>query len=224
MKQINLKLTAITAATALSLTFLAQTNPAQAATYDLSWKGEGGYSLTGSFAFDDQFLGTTVTRDQLSSLTLSFFNPNGVFLQGFNYSFPQTGEFNFNFDTITGTVLQSDFANLAAGFDIGIDNSSGLEAGIDFYTCFDASGSCFLTPQFPSFQGILLQQNDVPSACFDPNAPTCIQLDKGGVLTANRRDIPEPTSVTTLVLLGLAGLFMKRKSLPWSAVKLVNKA
>ncbi|HLP90376.1 MAG TPA: PEP-CTERM sorting domain-containing protein [Nostocaceae cyanobacterium] len=212
IKKSKLHLAAISAVTGLLLAFSTKTNPVQAAVYDLNWQGDGGYSLTGSFAFDDQFLGTTVTRNQLSSFQLSFFDPNGSFLQGFDYSFSQFGEFNFNFDTNTGTILQSGFAPTNTGFDLGIDNSSGLEAGLDLYTCFDPSGTCPFLPLSTPFQGIVLQQNDVPTACFDANDPNCKQLDKGGKLTATRKDIPEPSSITALVLLGLSGALIKRKS------------
>jgi hypothetical protein len=219
MKKIWQQITALTAGTASLLTVLAHTIPAQAATYSLSWQGNSGYYLTGSFKFDDQYLGTTITRDQLSSFKLSFFAPNNNLLQTFNYSFPETGEFTFNFDTVTGNILQSGLAPAPTAFDLGINNILGLETGLDFYTCFDPSGNCPYVPT-PSgtFQGIVLQNNLVPQACFDVNSPDCVQLDRGGILTATR--VPESSSWSALIALGLAGLFMKRKSLSFQRLKL----
>ncbi|MEC4984751.1 MAG: hypothetical protein SAJ37_18150 [Oscillatoria sp. PMC 1068.18] len=132
----------------------------QLITYNLSWEGDGGYTASGSFTYDQQNVGNTVNEDNLEDFQITFFSPEGEEIDSFDYDFPNpdpSGEFNFQFDTLTETVLQSSDFNTEAGFDLGVD--SGTQFGVDFYT----------------LGGISLSEL---------GEETFVQLDEGGVLLA----------------------------------------
>ena len=168
--------------------------------YNLFWTGDAGYSMTGMFGFDDQSIPVDgiIRKDQLEFMMISFFDPSDVLLQRFNYDFPNpdtSGEFSFNFNTVTGEVIQSGFPIGPEGLDLGIDNSSLTETGLDFYSCGgDAAveGECI----FSSLgEGIILQRNDVEGACFNFPNSDCVDLDGGGVVTAELKIVPEADSL-----------------------------
>jgi len=96
-------------------------------------------------------------------------------LQEFDYDFPNpdtSGEFNFNFDSATDTVLQSGESDSDEGFDLGIDFAAG-ETGTSFFTGDDDA------PGFPA--GII--------ALGDTNTPFSTDpLDQGGELIASLAD------------------------------------
>lgn len=167
---------------------------AQAAliSYNLSWTGDAGYSMTGMFGFDDQSIPATgiITKNELEFMMLSFFDPNGMLLQDFNYNFPISGEFNFNFDTATETVLQSGESDSPTGFDLGIDFSAG-EMGIGFFSGEPDIG-------IPPGQVTLSLDNTQ-----GPGSSTT--LDQNGTVVAQRKT-PEPSSVLGLLAIGTFGL------------------
>lgn len=79
---------------------------AHAATYNISWTGSGGYTLSGTFSFDDSLLGTgPIDESDLDELSIEVFL-NSV-SQGVAEmsSFDGTNPLNFNFDTLTGEFL-----------------------------------------------------------------------------------------------------------------------
>jgi len=73
-------------------------NAAKAVTYDISWTGSNGYSLTGSFSFDDSLTG--IIRDYaVDTFMIEGFH-NGESLGTWNLTDGTDGPhpFNFNFD------------------------------------------------------------------------------------------------------------------------------
>ena len=200
----------------LAFTFLASGPSAQAAlvSHNLFWTGDAGYSMTGMFGFDDQSIPVDgiIRKDELEFMMISFFDPSDVLLQEFNYDFPEpdtSGEFSFNFNTVTREVIQSGFPIGEEGLDLGIDNSSLTETGLDFYSCRgDAvfEGEC----RFSSLgEGIILQQNNVEGACFNFPNSDCVDLDGGGVVTAELKIVPEPNSLVGLLALGFLKIALK---------------
>ncbi|MGK7934683.1 MAG: hypothetical protein AB4206_02575, partial [Xenococcaceae cyanobacterium] len=193
----------------VAVIFIASGASAQAAevSYNLFWTGDGGYRLTGMFGFDDQSIPAEgiISKDELEFMTLSFFAPNDMLLQEFDYDFPEpdiSGEFSFNFNTVTGEIIQSGFPIGEEGLDLGIDNSSLTETGLDFYSCRGAAvdqGECLFSALG---EGIILQQNNVEGACFSFPNPDCVDLDGGGVVRAERKIVPEPNSSIALLVLG----------------------
>lgn len=139
-------------------------------TYPLFWQGIFGYTAIGEFSYDSSFEGTIVTRDQLSDLQITFFDPDGNPIQSFDYDFPlpPTSELNFNFDTTTTTILQTGNFNEPDGLDLGVEFN--LETGIDFITFLQP-------PDFPEAV-IFLEEVVVPGSDAD-----LIGLDEGGMLT-----------------------------------------
>ena len=139
--------------------------------YDLSWEGENGYTMKGFFSFSSELEGSIINENNLIDMQLTFFEPDGSLLQVFDYDFPNpdnSGEFNFNFDSATDTVIQSGESDTDTGFDLGIDFAGG-ETGIGFFTGDDDQ------PAFPA--GIIaLANTNFPN----PSDP----LDHGGELIA----------------------------------------
>ncbi|MGK7938775.1 MAG: PEP-CTERM sorting domain-containing protein [Crocosphaera sp.] len=174
---------------------------ANAATYNLSWEGNSGYTAEGMFSFDDVFLGEVVTVNELDNLMISFFDPTGGALASFNYPDPPSNsELNFNFNSATGEILQSGGYEDADGFDLGIDFLAN-ELGLDFYTSDGFEG-------FPPVGTIVLDNNLTPQGCELGTAasPTdCEILDTGGVFVATEK-VPEPASMLGLLALGAMGV------------------
>jgi hypothetical protein len=172
---------------------------ADAASFELNWQGNQGYSAKGNFSYDDSFIGNIVTKEQLTDFAISFFDPQGTLLQNFQYDFPQTDtSFNFNFDTVTNTVLQTGNFDTANGFDLGIDFATDV-TGLDFYTYLNAE-------QGLPTATIFLKDDLSPEVC--DTFPDC-RLDLGGQLTATA--IPEPGAITGLLVMGFLSRVIKKK-------------
>lgn len=200
MKSIRNQIKATVAVAAFSsIATLINVSSANAASFELDWLGDKGYSAKGQFSYDDNFLGSIVTKDQLTDFAISFFDPQGTLLQNFNYDFPQPdSSFNFNFDTVVKTVLQRDNFDTSNGFDLGIDFGRDV-AGLDFYT--------YLNPDqgLPTAK-IFLKDDLSPEVC--DTYPNC-RLDLGGKLTATA--IPEPGAIFGLLVVGLMNKVLKKK-------------
>jgi len=203
MKTFVTKLTAIAATSAaLSIAVSFNASKADAAMFNLNWQGSGGYSATGSFSFDDALQGQLITKNELDSLNISFFDASNTLLQSFNYANPASDtEFNFNFNSATGTILQSGAYASPTGVDLGIGFFAG-ETGIDFYTS-DGNATIGAPPV-----GTLILENDLAAgACATFPATGCERLSTGGTLVASvvTTAVPEPTSVLGLLALGAIG-------------------
>ncbi|MEH2194424.1 MAG: PEP-CTERM sorting domain-containing protein [Nostoc sp.] len=200
MKSIRNQIKATVAVVAFSsMASLIQAPSADAASFELDWLGDKGYSAKGEFSYDDSFLGSIVTKDQLTDFAISFFNPQGTLLQTFNYNFPQSdSSFNFNFDPVTKTVLQTGNFDATNGFDLGIDFATDV-TGLDFYTYLNAEQG------LPTAK-IFLKDDLSPEVCN--TYPNC-RLDLGGKLTATA--IPEPGAIFGLLVLGFVNRVLKKK-------------
>ncbi|MEA5602264.1 PEP-CTERM sorting domain-containing protein [Nostoc sp. UHCC 0252] len=199
MKSIRNQIKATVAVVAFSIAGLIHAPSADAASFELDWLGDKGYSAKGQFSYDDNFLGSIVTKDQLTDFGISFFNPQGTLLQSFNYDFPQSdSSFNFNFDPVTKTVLQTGNFDTSNGFDLGIDFATDV-TGLDFYTYLNAEQG------LPTAK-IFLKDDLSPEVC--DTYPDC-RLDLGGKLTATA--IPEPGAIFGLLVLGLMNRALKKK-------------
>lgn len=110
---------AIAVGTTLSLLTI---NSAQAATFRISWTGQIlGYSAEGQFSYDDTqtFENGIVQGDDLDAFDIAFFDPQGDLIQEFEDNHLTYAEFNFNFDTQTGEILQDGFFDEPNGINIG---------------------------------------------------------------------------------------------------------
>ncbi len=104
-----------------SLVFWAE-SPAQAATFQLSWTGQIlGYRAEGSFSYDEtkDYDNGIVRKDDLESFDIAFFDPEGNLIKEFIDNHLTYPNFNFNFDTTTGTILQDGFFDEPNGIDLG---------------------------------------------------------------------------------------------------------
>lgn len=81
-------------------------------TYDMSWTGEGGYSLSGFFSFDDSELTTSplVRLPNILAFEATAFRPNGTALETYafsrsDFSIFSTKNFIFNFTFESDTEI-----------------------------------------------------------------------------------------------------------------------
>ncbi|MBW4614663.1 MAG: PEP-CTERM sorting domain-containing protein [Desmonostoc vinosum HA7617-LM4] len=192
--------TNVAIAAVTSIATLVNVPSVDAASFDLAWKGDQGYSAKGNFSYDDSYVGNIVTKDQLTNFVISFFNPKGDLLQNFKYEFPNSSSnFNFNFDQVTKTVLQTGNFDTANGFDLGIDFATEV-TGLSFYT--------YLNPaQGLSTAKIFLKDDLSPEIC--DTFPNC-RLDVGGQLTTTV--VPEPSIILGLAVASFLGRVLKKKS------------
>lgn len=199
MKSICNQIKATVAVAALTSIALVNVPSADAASFDLAWLGDQNYSAKGKFSYDDSFSGNIVTKDQLTDFAISFFNPEGNLLQKFTYNFPNPStSFNFNFDTVTKTVLQSDNFDTPNGFDLGSNFATDV-TGLFFYTYANAEEG------LPEAK-IFLKDDLSPEVC--DTYPNC-RLDLGGQLTAVA--VPEPGAILGLLVVGSLSRVLKRK-------------
>ncbi len=101
-------------------------NSALAATQDFQWTSGKGYVVKGTFDYDEITASEMISEtgkgktQQLKSLTLSFYNPNGELIHTYNNvvdRIAQGNYFEFNFDTKT----QHFVGNLDLGGEIAGD-------------------------------------------------------------------------------------------------------
>jgi hypothetical protein len=150
----------------------------EAATFSLSWTGTGGYKMTGYFSYaGDSNSDNVITKNnvinEITDMSLTFLDPVGAQLATYDYSQlfspGNITNINFNFDTLTQTVKQSDDYLTSDGFQIGdVANSgavlSGLQGG--FITFFDGNSG---STDDNNGGGTLLTTQQIP---FDFNPAT----------------------------------------------------
>lgn len=112
MKKFFLALTFITGTVlTLAITGIA---PAQAVTFNFSWKGHESYSATGSFSYDENTAPATFSESGpgqtqvLKSLNVSFFDPFNNFIAAYNNvvnGISTANYFKFNFNTDTQEIF-----------------------------------------------------------------------------------------------------------------------
>lgn len=96
-------------------------SPAQAVTFDLSWKGQTlGYTADGQFSYDESRVPSDniVRTGDLTSFDIAFFSPEGELLKSFEDN-TQTPGFNFNFDTTTTEIFQTARWDSPEGINVG---------------------------------------------------------------------------------------------------------
>ncbi|WP_334863905.1 PEP-CTERM sorting domain-containing protein [Nostoc sp.] len=183
---------------------IASTNLAQAVDLTFNWKGDAGYSASGSFSYDQTTTPAIISESgagatkALKSLSVSFFNPsqeligtkdevvNGVSSNQF---------FEFNFDTTTG--------NLFGAIDVG----TGSGIGDIFLSNVEAPGRVFISPGATSY----LYQNITAdySQLFDSSTN---QIKASAV--------PEPTTVLATLLEGMLGIALSSNKITFFSTKL----
>ncbi|HAX79229.1 MAG TPA: PEP-CTERM sorting domain-containing protein [Cyanobacteria bacterium UBA11372] len=177
---------AATAATSAALS-LVMAQQAEAISFNFSWQGDGGYSATGMFSYDETTAPAIVSEsgagatNNLQSLTVSFFDPNNNPLQSFNTvtnGISESAFFQFNFDTSTQTLF--------GAFNVG-------------------GGTGVIGEQFFSgtIGSLLRLRQDVDQM------GTSIELDRNsGAITVTQ--VPEPASVLGLLAFGALGATLGR--------------
>lgn len=215
---------AVAAASAVLSYGVLEAHPAQAITFHLDWTGQTlGYKASGDFSYDEtknSFDGI-VRKDDLESFEIAFFDPKGNLIEKFVDNQRTLPDFNFNFDTRTGQILQEGFWYEPNGINIGGARGSGL----NFWSIPNAVNVMFLDnkpsphvhltdwgDQFPDLPRGFLIHLDV--AFFTRTTAELLKDPKAGdefgqKLIASK--VPEPASLFEFAAVSLAGLLTKRK-------------
>jgi hypothetical protein len=130
---------------------------AQALTFQLNWTGDGGYSATGDFNFNDANNDGIARSNEFATFNITFSDNLSNTLATYNLNQLQlfTPAFNFNYDIVNNIVLQSGNSSDLDGFSIGdgdigyLLNSNGID-GISFgnsdLSISDFGGTVTATP------------------------------------------------------------------------------
>lgn len=183
------------AALAAVMLGLALATPGHAApvTFSFNWTGDAGYSARGLFTYDAATAPATIEEfgdgptDNLSALSVSFFDPFNSLLQSFDTvsaGVSNSPFFQFNFDTKTQSVFG--FLNIGGG--------SGAVAGDRFFLCSFGPSDCRLR---------VIGDDDVLDIAF-------------GDATFDISAVPEPATVALvgLALVGVAATRSRKLSIP----------
>jgi hypothetical protein len=183
---------AVTAATSAALS-VAIAQQAQAISFNFDWQGDGGYSATGMFSYDETTAPTIISEsgdgatNNLESLMVSFFDPSGNLLQSSSTvtdGVSESGFFQFNFDTSDQTLFGT--------FNVG--GGTGVIGELFF---FGEVGTSLELRQDVDQMG----QSDL----LDQNS--------GEITVSAKTSVPEPASVLGILAFGAmgAGSILKKK-------------
>ncbi len=182
-------------------------NPAQAADFNFSWKGDKGYSATGTFSYDETKAPAVISESGagptqfLQSLDISFFDPAQNLLE-------------------TGSEIANGVSNdryLRFDFDTQSKNISVLDADIG-----GTSYNYFLTNlRTPS--GEVVGPGVTTFNLFYRPDGTPI-LDSSSSVQVTSASVPEPTTTVGMLVAGGLGIGLKRKKAAARAKKTAARA
>lgn len=169
--------------------------PAQAITFDFNSIGQKGFSVAGSFSYDENTAPTTISEsgggktNALQSLTASFFDPSGKQLATYNTVAGGVSEspfFAFNFNTVSQTLFGS--------FNVG---GGTVAPGVIF-----ALGTV----------GTSLSIGE--NIDFSPADAVTLDSNSGSIAVSPVKSVPEPEdqAMGGLAILGLTLLLKKKVS------------
>lgn len=171
---------------------IASTDRAQAADITFNWKGEAGYSVSGSFSYDETTTPAIISESgagptkALESLSVSYFNPSQELIGSGNEvvnGVSRNQFFEFNFDTTTG--------NFFGAFDVGTGNG----IGDVFISNVEAPGRIFISPGKTYY----LYQNITADYT---------QLLDSSTNQVKASAVPEPTNVLGILVVSMLGVVL----------------
>ena len=189
------KAAALAATTASVLATISVTmNPAQAVDFNFSWKGDRGYSATGSFSYDATTAPTVISESgagptkSLQSLSVSFFDPAQNLLESGSSVVDGVSSdrfLRFDFDTQSQNigVLDADIGGSSYNY---------------FLTDLRTPGGQVGGPGVTNFN-LFYRPNGTPF------------LDSSSSVQATLATVPEPTMTLGMLVAGGLGIASRRK-------------
>ncbi|MEJ6485624.1 PEP-CTERM sorting domain-containing protein [Nostoc punctiforme UO1] len=182
---------------------IASTNLAQAADLTFNWKGNAGYSASGSFSYDETITpaiiseGSAGATKALQSLNVSFFNPSQELIETKNEVVNGVSNnqfFELNFDTTTD--------NLFGAFDAG----AGTGFGDVFLSNVVAPPGIFISPGATYY----LYRNSTADN---------IQLLDSSTNRIKVSAVPEPATILGTLVSGMLGVALNSNRVPFFSRK-----
>lgn len=176
-------------------------------TYDMSWTGDGGYSMTGIFSFDDASLAAAplVRFQDLLSFEATVFRPDGTALETYafsqsDYSIFSTKNFiiNFNFESDTGSLRQDGSGGVLSPFNLFFGAFTAGEIQPTGWFLYEGASCNFF------FKTVLDVTSPQCSTRWDASDESLVQVSLRGGSVADAQ-IPEPGTLAIFGL-GIAGL------------------
>ncbi|MBR8838997.1 MAG: PEP-CTERM sorting domain-containing protein [Stigonema ocellatum SAG 48.90 = DSM 106950] len=190
------KAAAFAATTASILATISATmNPAQATDFNFSWKGDNGYSATGSFSYDETKAPEVISESgagqtqYLQSLSVSFFDPAQNLLESGS--------------SVVNGVSSDRFLRL--DFDTQSQKISTLDTDIGgtdyqyFLTNLRTPSGQVVEPGITNFN-LFSRPNGTPL------------LDSSSTVQVTKKRVPEPTTIIGTLVAGGLSIALKRKS------------
>ncbi|MGB3402930.1 MAG: PEP-CTERM sorting domain-containing protein [Microcoleaceae cyanobacterium] len=168
-------------------------NPSQAVTFNINWQGNNGYSVQGSFSYDETQGYEIVTKNEFDSFDLSFFDAQSNLLASFEDLHINNYIFNAHFDTEALNFQEGESSR----------SNNGWYFNNIFYRNGRVEGNAWF--HFYSHYG------NINLTHFNNGTYYLTSTSGGSLEISKATSVPEPGTMAALGLVGLGDLLTQKK-------------